>query len=138
MKKSAKLHVQEVQEAQAARLAQQEGLDSERREPQIKKKSSPRTLDKVKFHTRKKMREFKRDIILNDDATAMRMLGEALRTQRGEGESLYHHKPQVKAPVSQHRPSGHLEHRSLRSARGSIGSFETMIEQTTHLVTDTK
>lgn len=86
MKKHAKMHVLEQQEAQAARQQQAEGQEQEKKEAPVKKKSSPRTLEKIKFQTKKKVKEYKRDIIITDDSRAMKMFCEALKTQRTDIE----------------------------------------------------
>lgn len=68
MKKAAKLHVQELQEQALAR----QGIEKvEEKKDGVKKKSSPRTLERIKFHTKKKVLEYKRDILLADDSNSM-------------------------------------------------------------------
>lgn len=131
MKKAAKMHVLEQQESQAARQQQPvEGFDSCRPEaPVVKKKLTPRTQEKIKLQTRKKIREYKRDIIRTDDAKAINMLSEALRSQRVDSDTREHtHRPQIKVPGPSNRASGQQEHRSLRSARGSRGSIDMSVD----------
>lgn len=141
MKKAAKLHVLEQQEAQAARQQQLlEGSDSGRPEPPaVKKKLSPRTLEKIKLQTRKKIREFKRDIIRCDDFKAINMLSEALRCQRVDSETgELTHRPQIKVPGPSFRGSGHNDHKSLKSNRGSRGSIEGSVDQNSVMMPDFK
>lgn len=63
MKKAAKMHVLEMQENALAR----QGVEKIEEKKDIKKKSSPRTLEKIRYHTKKKVLEFRKDIILSDD-----------------------------------------------------------------------
>lgn len=82
MKKAAKLHVQELQEQALAKA----GIEKVDDKKDGKKKTSPRTLDQIKLHTKRKLREFKSDVLRADDIQSMILLNNALKNARNDPE----------------------------------------------------
>lgn len=61
-------------------------LEKMEEKKESKKKTSPRTLERIKFHTKKKVLEFKRDILIADDTNSMNLLVNSLKISRDDPE----------------------------------------------------